>query len=93
MQLHRTRIMKCLQKARFCLWALMSINLTESLSAAKTEEPSHTELVTDHLPPIDKLLEELDMTHLTEKFFSSGFTETQYVLRMKDMDLRIMVRL
>ena len=93
MQLHRTRIMKGLQKARFCLWALMSTSLTESVLAAATEEPSHTELVTDHLPPIDKLLEELDMTHLTEKFFSSGFTETQYVLRMKDMDLRIMVRL
>lgn len=48
------------------------------------------ELVTEHLPTIDKLLEELELTHLAEKFYSSGFTETQYILRMKDMDLRIM---
>ena len=47
-------------------------------------------LVTEHLPTIDKLLEELEMTHLTDKFYSSGFTETRYILRMKDMDLRIM---
>jgi hypothetical protein len=32
------------------------------------------ELVTDGLPTIDALLEELELTHLAEKFYASGFT-------------------
>lgn len=41
------------------------------------------ELVTDDLPTIDALLEELELAHLAEKFYSSGFTGTRvyYFLR------------
>jgi hypothetical protein len=48
------------------------------------------ELVTDDLPEIEDLLKELDLSHLTEKFYSAGFTESRYIMRMKAMDLRMM---
>ena len=51
---------------------------------------SKMELVTDDLPDLENFLKELELTHLTERFHASGFTETKYILRMKDMDMRIM---
>lgn len=48
------------------------------------------ELVTDDLPEIEDLLKELDLSHLAEKFYAAGFTESRYIMRMKSMDLRMM---
>jgi hypothetical protein len=48
------------------------------------------ELVTDALPEIEDLLKELDLSHLAEKFYAAGFTESRYIMRMKKMDLRMM---
>jgi MoaA/NifB/PqqE/SkfB family radical SAM enzyme len=69
--------MKLIQ-ALLCIFAISS-------GAASTME-----LVQDDLPEIDDLLKELGLIHLAEKFYSSGFTETKYILRMKEMDMRIM---
>jgi len=68
-----------------CLWGL--VWAPHAVGAAGAAD---FELVTDGLPELNVLLKELEMEHLTEKFYSSGFTETKYVMRMKDMDLRIM---
>jgi hypothetical protein len=59
----------------------------QSLEAEKVQ----MELVEDELPEITALLREVGLSDLQDRFFASGFTETKYIMRMKDMDLRIMV--
>jgi hypothetical protein len=69
--------------ARVCLTTLL-------LTVAPSEAAVSKELVLDDLPSIEDLLAELGLDHLKQKFYGSGFTETKYILRMKDMDMRIM---
>jgi len=68
-----------------CLCVAGVILLASSFASA-----SKTELVEDNLPNIEDLLSELELSHLANNFYASGFTETKYIMRMKDMDMRIM---
>lgn len=68
----------------FAFAAFAVFPLSNSFSLASLE------LVTEGLPEIEDLLAELELSELAPKFYASGFTETKYILRMKDMDLRIM---
>lgn len=74
------------------LLLLLALVLASAAARGQGNEAPEMELVEEGLPSIEDLLSELGMTDLTSKFYDAGFTETRYVLRMKDMDFRMMVR-
>ena len=59
-----------------------------ALAAASRDAPK-MELVLDDVPSLDDFLEGVGLTSHLDNFIAAGYTETQYVLRMKEMDLRI----
>jgi len=67
------------------------LSLTAGQAAADAPAKKY-ELVTDHLPSVEELLQTLEMESLLDTFYNSGFTETFYVLRMKETDLRMYAR-
>jgi hypothetical protein len=52
-----------------------------------------TPLNSDLLPPLETVLEELDLIHRKGSLVKMGVTETRYMLRLKNMDYQMMVRL
>ena len=56
------------------------LSLTAGQAAADAPAKKY-ELVTDHLPSVEELLQTLEMESLLDTFYNSGFTETFYVLR------------
>ena len=57
------------------------LSLVAGQAAAGAPAKKKYELVTDHLPTVEELLQTLEMPELLDTFYNSGFTETFYVLR------------
>lgn len=49
------------------------------------------QLNSDLLPPLEDLLNELDLIHRKSALIKMGVTETRYLLRLKNMDYQMMV--
>ena len=50
-------------------------------------------LVTEHLPEFEAFLEQFELAHIDSVFYSMNIFETQYVMRLNEVDFNIMVRL
>ena len=54
-------------------------------------EASQKVLVTEHLPPFDTFLDQFELTNIASVFYSLNIFETQYVMRLNNVDFNIMV--